>query len=418
MNITVDDTFGDPITGAIPEYTLNNGTWLAGFPGQDPATCNCHISTAIVDITQIRNGTWHDTTPLHSDPPTTITVHFTGSAVYVFNILPNTLPVTITLANVSFSIDGEDVGAFVHSPEPGTSILYNQLVYHNTTLDYGPHTIVITPSSYSLILFDYLLYTAQNNDTSSSETAPQLPSSTSPNGTPQPSSTSLSTPTSTSTPDRSVPSAPSRTQTPVGNIVGPVVGAAALLGVVVVAFFLYQRHTRSKLDTETNTHESKHSDDLAHGEGRSGPGHQVERVHWYSFSALPTSATPTFPLNGARAHNLPEPVSDLDASGPLLAGADASPGLPPAAVERSANCPSLGELTRRLAALQRTMSTLSSQTPSCSTHSEVTSEGGTETAIWELEAEMAQLCDVLTALNVWLADSRGGCVEPLPGYAY
>lgn len=181
VNITVDDTFGDPTTGSIPGYSAgSDDSWNAGSPSENCSSC--HVSQSNLDLSQIYRETWHDTTILPSGTASaTITVQFTGSAVYVFNILPNTLQGTITSADISFSIDGENVGRFTRSPDSSGTILYNQLVYSNTALNDGPHTLVMTPNINSLILFDYLVYTTQNDDSdNSSWAAPSItPTSTS-----------------------------------------------------------------------------------------------------------------------------------------------------------------------------------------------------------------------------------------------
>ena len=110
MNVTVDDQLGDRTTGLLPEYLPNDGTWHVGSQTEDCPTCKIKPST--LDLSQIHEQTWHDAT--HSPPltPATVTVHFNGSAVYVFNILPNTLFNTTTFVNITFTIDGEDAGIF------------------------------------------------------------------------------------------------------------------------------------------------------------------------------------------------------------------------------------------------------------------------------------------------------------------
>ena len=176
MNVTVDDQFGDPTTGSSPKYST---PWVVGSPTENCP--NCRFNSSNLDLTQIYRQTWHDTTHFPSETPATITVHFTGSAVYVFNLLPNTVPGAVTFANIYFSIDGEDVGTFTRSPDSSSTILYNQLVFHNTALHYGSHTLVMTPGSNLLTLFDYLVYTTQNDDSDNSPwAAPSItPTSTS-----------------------------------------------------------------------------------------------------------------------------------------------------------------------------------------------------------------------------------------------
>ncbi|KAM5539190.1 hypothetical protein V8D89_007063 [Ganoderma adspersum] len=214
VNITVDDTFGDPTTGTLPEYLPNEETWNLTLSSDNCPSCGIDPST--LDLTQIYKQTWHDTMYLSVVTPATITVRFNGSAVYVFNVLGKVVP-GAAMSNISFSIDGENVGQFIRSPESSADILYNQLVYHNTTLSDGPHTLVMTPADLTLMMFDYFLYTTQSDGT--------IPAGAS-SSIPQPPSISSSTTTpSTSNPDDPFHSSSTHTPPPVEGIVGGILGA-------------------------------------------------------------------------------------------------------------------------------------------------------------------------------------------------
>lgn len=398
VNITVDDQLGDPTTDLFPDYTPNDGTWHNGSSHEDCPTC--FINPSILDLTQVYDGTWHDATYRPPGTPAMITVRFNGSAVYVFNILPNTLPGTDTSANISFAIDGEDVGSFIRSPDPGTSILYNQLVYHNATLNDGPHALTMTAGNNSLILFDYLLYTTQGNGTTSTSSAP----------------------TSKSTPDDPSQSPSPRASAPVGSIVGGVLGGIALLGGVLGAFFLYKRHSRSR-SARTAMLGDKQDDSSGGGRER---GYRAGGDPSVSPSPLPGPTIPfplpervTRSLDGAatRIHNLPP---DLVSNVP---GPDARPseslsitddGTSPSTAEWSSK--RRAELSQQLETLQRTRSVLSSQAPSSRARSDVSSGSGSGAAIRELEADIAQIRGVLAALNARLDEGCGGDAESLPAY--
>ena len=191
VNITVDDSFGDPATGQFPLYSRR---WNAGSPSE-----NCSIiCPASFDLSQVYKQTWHDSGYIGDigDPFLSMTVHFIGSAVYVFNILPNTLPDIgssgdfAVNAHLIFHIDGEDVFHFARASDHTRTILYNQLVYSNTSLDHGPHTLTMTPGggAESAILFDYLVYTTESDDTTSTVASviPSHSSSQSPKQPPSP----------------------------------------------------------------------------------------------------------------------------------------------------------------------------------------------------------------------------------------
>ncbi|THH03762.1 hypothetical protein EW145_g6027 [Phellinidium pouzarii] len=90
---------------------------------------------------------------------------YNGSAVYTFVILANTIPFVTTLTNMSFSIDGEEVGNFLYIPSEDTLYEYNVSAYVNTSLVNTQHTFIIQTAiggNASLILFDYLIYSADN----------------------------------------------------------------------------------------------------------------------------------------------------------------------------------------------------------------------------------------------------------------
>ncbi|TBU21128.1 hypothetical protein BD311DRAFT_743788, partial [Dichomitus squalens] len=164
VNVTVDDTFGDPTTGIIPQYLPIDppgtiGAWHSGNSSEQDDWTTSHWTPGILDVLKIHNQTWHDSTPANG--PAQVVVNFTGTAVYVYNVVPNMVWETVTTSNMTFAIDDSVVGSFVHMPNNSGVTLYNQLVYSNTELELAPHTIVISAEgdSHSFILFDYLLYT-------------------------------------------------------------------------------------------------------------------------------------------------------------------------------------------------------------------------------------------------------------------
>jgi len=73
VNITIDDTYGDPVTGAQFTYA---GGWNVG-----PTCTSC---TARPDPSQVYNGTWHDGTffPSEENAPLSATVSFTGRLIW------------------------------------------------------------------------------------------------------------------------------------------------------------------------------------------------------------------------------------------------------------------------------------------------------------------------------------------------
>ena len=390
VNVTVDDQLGDPNTGLFPVYLpVQPPTWHAGSPMEN--CTGCKIQPYTLDLNQIHARTWHDATHTPPDTPATITVSFSGSAVYVFNIVPNSLPGTATFTNISFAIDGEHVYSFLHAPDPSSIILYNYPVYSNTTLQDGLHTLVMSAGgdTKSLVLFDYLIYTTESN------------------------ATTLIPPTNNHAESSS-------SGARVGAIVGGVLGGVALavLGVVIaVSCVRVRRRTRPQPTVrQINLTYGEDEDGL---DGEDGWHPDLSGVHRgkrgsHAFFAQPTIPTASFfpitmrSLSRSTTHSPPH----LASSGNY--GPDPRPPHFDTPVEPTSTArwssKRRAELTRRLEALHRRMSFLSSTTPS---RSQVSDRNGTEMEIMELRAEIAELRRVLPGLSGHPGDGRG---DLLPVY--
>ncbi|KAI0651454.1 hypothetical protein C8Q79DRAFT_899452 [Trametes meyenii] len=169
VNVTIDDTFGDESNGNKISYQPESA-WNVG---QD-----CPACTAKPDVSQVFNGSWHDTTfngssntPLIAEVAywTTSQKSVPGVAVYVYCILSDTLQFPFGNSDMTFLLDGEQVGRFVR-PAPGdTTYHYNVPVYVNESLPAGEHTITIvngeSNGNRSLILLDYIVYSYQMDPT-------------------------------------------------------------------------------------------------------------------------------------------------------------------------------------------------------------------------------------------------------------
>ena len=74
VNVTVDDQYGDPLTGKTPSYEPG-GVWRQG------SSCTgCSIK---LDPNQTCDGTWHDVTWSVGNQPFTIEIEFTGSHMFI-----------------------------------------------------------------------------------------------------------------------------------------------------------------------------------------------------------------------------------------------------------------------------------------------------------------------------------------------
>ncbi|EIW63879.1 uncharacterized protein TRAVEDRAFT_79572, partial [Trametes versicolor FP-101664 SS1] len=161
VNRTIDDEYGDSVTGVKPVYGPSSdptGNWIQGL------TCvHCTMLPGkVIDISQTFNGTWHDSTYHPGNPDHTIDAPFTGTAIYVYFIIPNFVAFTTTLVNLSFTIDGTFFNQYEHIPDLSTSTIeYQTLVFHTTNLVNTDHNIQVRASgnNASILLFDNMIYT-------------------------------------------------------------------------------------------------------------------------------------------------------------------------------------------------------------------------------------------------------------------
>ena len=85
-----------------------------------------------------------------------------GSAIYVYGILSNANDDPSGNADQKFFIDERLVGTFKHTPDGTGSFVYNALLYADSSLSNGPHTLMIQNGQQgdlsSLMMLDYLVY--------------------------------------------------------------------------------------------------------------------------------------------------------------------------------------------------------------------------------------------------------------------
>ncbi|PIL31270.1 hypothetical protein GSI_05968 [Ganoderma sinense ZZ0214-1] len=221
-NRTIDDEKGDSVSGLLPEFSPP-GAWHQG------STCGTACLVHL-DPSQTLDGTWHDATYEPNDPePRSITMRFNGTAVYVYNVLANTVAYADTGTNITFALDGSPVGHYRHIPRNTTLFDYNVPVYSNGTLQNTEHQLVIQAAgamqSPSLILFDYVVYTFDDTPTATATTknAKQAASKT-------PVATTQSSPS---------------TAAIVGAVVGGVVALLILVGIFVFICIRRRRRRQS-----------------------------------------------------------------------------------------------------------------------------------------------------------------------------
>ncbi|KAL5492152.1 hypothetical protein ACEPAI_3599 [Sanghuangporus weigelae] len=225
--VFVDDNAGSVIYSPGDSWQEGNG---------------CSTCSLSPDAGSTFAGTWHDTTFLTDGTTRTINLTFTGVAISAYFIVPDR-PQGVASVDTSliFSLDGEQVGSYNHTPSGSSDFLYNQSLFSTSGLLSSEHTLEVSASAdanggSTSVLFDYFVYATEDN--SSTATV----STTSPSS---PSESSISAPASSSSSSRSNVGAI------VGGVVGGVLGSLSLLALV---FFLRTklRKSRAPLADETN----------------------------------------------------------------------------------------------------------------------------------------------------------------------
>lgn len=164
VNVTIDDTFGDAVTGELPVYAGSGRT-------SDSVQASCKSCPHVVNASQTFMSTWHGLSSAASGA-SNVSFQFHGTAIYVYCILPVNGTAGTSVTQPSVFLDGQlaatltVVGARDFSTE-APAYTYNVLVYSAVELSNSRHSFVLAGGS--LILFDYAVYTAEGMD----ETRPE-----------------------------------------------------------------------------------------------------------------------------------------------------------------------------------------------------------------------------------------------------
>lgn len=148
LNVTVDDTYGDPKTGQLPRYS---GSWARGIVPT--------AGSVLPDMAQIFNATLHQGGGREDG---TVSLTFQGTDVYIFVVRDLSQPVEL-----QFYLDDSPgpVAQYSRSAaQPGSSgYAYNQLVFNATGLRYSTHIVRVHVAASYVAWFDYMVYTMDKN---------------------------------------------------------------------------------------------------------------------------------------------------------------------------------------------------------------------------------------------------------------
>ncbi|KAJ6548791.1 hypothetical protein B0H19DRAFT_952955 [Mycena capillaripes] len=149
-NRTIDDFHGDSVTGVLPVYA---GSWNV-----DSNCTTCYVQ---LDASQVFDHTWHDSSQRAVKVQNSVTLEFTGTAIYFFGIVANTVLHGTTNhtypANVTFTLDGAFAGRYIHTPDTSFADFYSVPMLSSEGLSNKAHTLVVT--FVGLLLFDFAIYT-------------------------------------------------------------------------------------------------------------------------------------------------------------------------------------------------------------------------------------------------------------------
>ncbi|KAJ6626894.1 hypothetical protein B0H10DRAFT_1941511 [Mycena sp. CBHHK59/15] len=218
VNVTIDDTKGDSLTGASVSYDPPDA-WNSA------ASCNSPSCTAQPDPTRLVDETWHESQPR----PLTSTQ---GSAVYVYCALSRSSVSPVGNSDMSFYIDGVLTGSFSQFAIGSAGFDYSVPVYSNPSIPPGVHTLMIQNGHVdgykALLILDYIVYSYDDGK-------PAPASSGSDNASTPTSSGSASPATSTSA--SPAPRGASGTTLAVAGVLS----FAVVLLVAGLIFFVYRR---------------------------------------------------------------------------------------------------------------------------------------------------------------------------------
>jgi len=158
------------VTGQEIQYSKN---WSFG-----PTCTKCEAK--VNPPNEPFDQSWHDSTFLTNGPLLTASVTFTGSAVYVVCILTGTSSNPNANSDMTFLLDGEEVGSFQQSPNGNPAYLFDSVVFSKNDLSLEQHNITLVSGrlgKVALVLLDRIIYTTEVADDQPSSSQDSSPGS-------------------------------------------------------------------------------------------------------------------------------------------------------------------------------------------------------------------------------------------------
>ncbi|KAI3619886.1 hypothetical protein WG66_002918 [Moniliophthora roreri] len=204
---TIDDEYGDSVTGAKPTFLPGAGGFWQGSECDSscgyPECQGCGLS---IDPKRAYKGTWHVATHRVEDPTDLVQIEFIGTEVSAFCIVPDPQGNITTQYELTFLLDGIPAGGIWTGPDgtPVTETQYSVRCFHQSALDNKKHTLILRAESMrfdTVFLFDYATYVyddEQTDDITPAGPSPTASPSESSTSTQIPSITNLSPPATSS----------------------------------------------------------------------------------------------------------------------------------------------------------------------------------------------------------------------------
>ncbi|RPD76899.1 hypothetical protein L226DRAFT_354197 [Lentinus tigrinus ALCF2SS1-7] len=255
--------------------------------------------------------------------------NFTGSAVYVYALIPlgaakaNSTP---TFMNLTFMVDSHPAGTYQHTgTDSAAGFLPSQLVFGQTGLTEAPHSLTVQVGPDSVLLLDYVVYTQGSlAEAGSGSNSTSVSSSSSAPGSQKTSSGTGSSAPSVGPGTTKLSSTQSKTHN-IATFAGAVGGSVGLLAVLALslAISIYRRRLRAE----------RRDRRYRRSQNRSDPEFDSESFHTDGSEDSPPMQGPApfvpryFP--GTVVPAPPPPYSPPDATIALLSSTSPVPWAPP-----------------------------------------------------------------------------------------